>query len=431
MPGSTPRYDVIVVGGGAAGVGAAAGAAGAGARVALLERAPFLGGAATLSNVLTYCGFWTQADPPRACVGGVGARVLDEIGRYDGIDGPVRMHASNVVVALLDPEAVKIALDRVCAAAGVDVILHAFVSAADAAGGRITGVTYADHAGATALSAAAFVDASGDADLATRAGASVQYGDAAGNVQNGTLVMRFGGIDSAADVSRGVWSRAIRDGKEHGLSEMTKEYGFVSRIPGSGDVVAFLADEAYDARDARATSAAEQRGRRQAWAYLEAIRLLPGHGRAYLVSTGPAIGTRESRHVVSGYQLTQRDVEDAVVPADTVALGGWPVEYHGGPGKPNVWRRIRGEGAYGIPLRTLRSRSHSNLFAAGRTIDADAYAFASARVMGTAFATGHAAGVAAAAVAGGARGDDAAVRAELLRQDAILALQSTKGPHLA
>jgi len=414
------RYDVIVAGGGAAGVGAAVGAAQSGARVALIERAPFLGGAATLSSVLTYCGFWTQADPPLRCVGGVGALVIDEIARYGGYEGPLRMHSSNVVVALLAPEPVKVALDNVCEAAGVDVILHALVTGATSHAGRITEITFTDHGGQKHLTANAFVDASGDANLASIAGADTRYGDGSGQVQNGTLAMRFGGIDRAADVSRNAWQDAVRHAKSRGVRELSKEHGLVCRLPGSDEVIAFLADEAYDARDARSIGAAERRGRRQAWAYLEAIRAMPGHANAYLTSTGPAIGTRESRHILSHYSLTTADAEDCVQFPDGIALGGWPVEYHPGPGQRSVWRRLRDDGAYGIPLRAIQSRSHHNLFAAGRTLDADAYAFSSVRVMGTAFATGHAAGIAAALSASGAQAEPVAVRAELLRQGAIL-----------
>ncbi len=204
---------------------------------------------------------------------------------------------------------------------------------------------------------------------------------------------------------------------------MTKEQGLVVRLPHSGEVIAFLADESYDARDARSTSAAERHAREQAWAYVEAVRALPGHESAYLIATGPAIGTRESRHVIARAQLRAEDVLSARVPEDTVALGAWPVEGHPGPGVPSVWKRLRGDGAYGIPLDTLLSATHRNLFAAGRVIDADADAFASARVMGTAFATGHAAGVAAALHADGRSADVTAVRAELLRQNAILDLE--------
>jgi hypothetical protein len=412
-------YDVVVAGGGAAGVGAAVGAARAGARVALIEQAAYLGGAATHSNVLTYCGFWTQADPPARIVGGVGDEVLREIASLGGDVAPQRT-SSNVVIALLDPEIVKFALDRVCSRAGVDVLLHATLVGATSHDGRVVSVDVADHGGTTTIAAGAFVDASGDADLAARAGAGVRYGDPGGEVQNGTMVIRFGGIAGDADTSRATWAEAVRAAKARGVPHLTKDHGLVIRIPGSNDVVAYLADEAYDVRDARSISDAERRGREQAWSYLAAIRTLAGHERAYIVTTGPTIGTRESRHVVAQHMLTEDEAMGGATHADDVALGGWPAEHHPGPGAPNRWIRIRDDGAYGIPLRTLASATHANLFAAGRTLDADRYAFASLRVMGTAFATGHAAGVAAAAVAQHGSADAGSVRAELLRQHAIL-----------
>ena len=417
------QYDVVVCGGGSAGVAAAAGAASTGAKVALLEQAPYLGGAATWSGVLTYCGFWTQADPPQAAVGGIGGEVLQRLRVLRGIEGPVRTGSTRVVIALIEPEAVKFALDELCAQAGVDVILDAKLLGARSADDEVCEVLAGDHAGTFALEARAFVDASGEADLADRAGALTRYGDPQGVVQNGTLAVRFGGIPRDADISRSRWAEAIRNAKRRGLTPLTKENGLVARLP-NGDVLAFLADEAYDARDARSVGKAERRARRQAWAYLEAIRTLPFHENAYLAQTGPAIGTRESRHVVARTQLRDSDVLCARIPRDTVALGAWPVEVHPAPGAANIWKRLRDDGAYGIGLDTLRSVTHRNLYAAGRVVDAETEAFASARVMGTAFATGHAAGIAAALHAERGEADVAAVRDELHRQHAILELGS-------
>jgi hypothetical protein len=418
--------DVIVAGGGAAGVGAALGATAAGAHVTLLERAPFLGGAATLSNILTYCGFWTQADPPLDCVGGAGRAVLDEIARL-GVDvAPQRMSVSGVVVALIEPEAVKLALDRILARAGVEVIVHARIAGASSAGDRVHTLRVLDHRGEFTLAAGSYVDATGEADLAHFSGAATRFGDAEGRYQNGTLAIRFGGIAADADISRATWERAIVAAKARGVEPLTKEHGLVVRLGGSGHVLAFLADEAYDARDAYALSVAERHGREQAWAYRDAIRSLPGHEGAYIVATGPMIGTRESRHILARYALTAEDVLAARLFDDTVALGGWPVEYHGGPGTRSIWKRIADDRAYGIPLRSLQSRDRVNLFAAGRTLDADPFAFSSLRVMGTAFATGQAAGVAAAYVAAGADAGPAAVRAELRRQGAILELPAAQ-----
>jgi hypothetical protein len=407
-------------------VAAAVAAAQAGASVALVERAAYLGGAATHSNVLTYCGFWTQADPAVQIVRGVGAEVLREIETLGGDATPVRT-PSNVVIALLDPEIVKFALDRICERAGVDAILHSTLTGTTLAGGRVASVAVYDHGGTSSISAQAFVDASGDADLAARSGAGVRYGGIDGAVQNGTLVVRFGGITADADTSRAAWERAVRAAKARGLDALTKEHGLVIRIPGSNDVVAYLADEAYDVRDARDHAAAERRGRRQAWQLLEAIRTLPGHEAAYIVTTGPTIGTRESRHVIARRPLTEGEVVGGARFADAIALGGWPVEHHPGPGLPNRWIRIRDDGAYEIPLGTLQSATHANLFAAGRTLDADRYAFASLRVMGTAFATGQAAGVAAAQCARDGESDAGRVRVELVRQGALIAAPQPEG----
>lgn len=106
--------------------------------------------------------------------------------------------------------------------------------------------------------------------------------------------------------------------------------------------------------------------------------------------------------------------------ADAIARGGWPVELHPEPGKPNVWHEIKDKSFYDIPLRSLKVKGVGNLWAAGRIIDCDPLAFASARVMGTAFATGQAAGVAAALHGQQDASDYQSVRSELLRQEAIL-----------
>ena len=399
---------------------AAVAAAQTGASVALLERAAYLGGAATHSNVLTYCGFWTQADPAVQIVRGVGESVLREIDALGGDASPVRT-PSNVVIALLDPEIVKFALDRVCERAGIDVLLHTTLIGATSAADGIAWIDTYDHGGRSEYAAGAFVDASGDADLATLCGAAVRYGGSDGAAQNGTLVVRFGGIAATADTSRGAWEGAVRAAKARGAEALTKEHGLVIRIPGSNDVLAYLVDEDYDVRDVRTLAAAERHGRRAAWQLLGAIRTLPGHGGAYIVTTGPTIGTRESRHVVARKPLTEADVVGGAHFTDAVALGGWPVEHHPGAGLPNTWIRIRNEGAYEIPLGTLHSTTHPNLFAAGRTLDADMYAFASLRVMGTAFATGQAAGVAAAQCAHDGAVDATQVRTELVRQGALIA----------
>src|SRR5476649_971750 len=167
-------------------------------------------------------------------------------------------------------------------------------------------------------------------------------------------------------------------------------------------------------------SAAERRGRAQAWAYLDVIRSLPGCEKAYLASTGPDFGTRESRHINAVRHLTWQDVVEGRKAPDAIALGAWGVEWHDRKTFESTFIYPPDKGVYEIPLGCLISVDTPNLFAAGRVADGDQKAGASLRVMGTAFATGQAAGVAAAGFAAEGRTDAQAVRRILLSQGALI-----------
>ena len=410
------EYDVLVVGGGSAGVAAAVGAARTGARVGLVEAGGCLGGAATMRGVLTYCGLYTLADAPRQAVAGVADEVLDKLKRWGAVTPPVRHRG---VFVVFDPEGVKRALDEVCTEAGVEVLLHAFVFRADREADAVARIHFADHSGEHALEAKAFVDASGDCDLAFFAGASTRYGND-GALNLGTLGTRFGGIAPHADISAETVTRAIGQAKARGIGPISKDKSVIAQLPMSGDVVAYLASEDYDPRDVRSITRAEISGRSQAWTYLEILRKLPGWERAYLVSTGPQFGTRESRHINSMRQLTWQDVTQRRRSEDCIALGAWGVEWHDRKTFESSFIYPPQRGTYDIPLTCLISVDTPNLFAAGRTADGDRQAGASLRVMGTAFATGHAAGVAAACYAQQGCVEANGVRKILRRQGALL-----------
>lgn len=416
------RYDVVVVGGGAGGVGAAVGAAQTGARTLLVERYGMLGGVATAASVLTYCGFFTQGEPWERVTAGVGDQVLQELERL-GIAQTATSRTTGNRFVLLDPEAVKLALDRVVARAGVDVWFHSLVIASRpdaAAGERLGTVTVAGDGGRQQIEAAAFVDTTGHANLAYLAGAAVDTPPPGTPYQASTMMMRIGGVDPDAEVTRDTVAAAVRAATADGGRPLPRETGVVARIPPSGDVIAILADVVCDPFAPADHSRAEREGRELAWAYLDAFRKhLPGAQRAYLVTTGPQLGVREGRRLVGRDQVTRDDVVAARRRSDGIARCGWPIEAHPEAGQ-SVYESVGGRGWYHVPYGALVSATYQNLLAGGRALSSDRVAFSSLRVMGTAFATGHAAGVGAAWYAQHGRHDAERVRQVLLEQNALL-----------
>ena len=407
------EFDTIVVGGGAAGVGAAVGASLAGAKTLLVESSGCLGGAASLRGVITYCGVYTFEDPPRQVVYGVMRQILERLESRSAITGP---HRHRGVFLVFDPESNKRVLDQVCLDAGVNLSLHSRAIRAHKDEDRLSGVVLETAGEFSEVTANSFVDATGEATLAALAGASTRYGNVGDQVNLGSLATRFGGLSPQAKVTAEDVAAAVAASRQRGIGPFSKDRSVVCRLPYSGDLVIYVVSHDYDPRDRTSITRAELAGRRQAEAYLEAIRIIPGCERAYLVSTGPEFGTRESRHLNCAYQLTWSDIMSKRRFEDCVALGAWGAEWHERETFGSVMETAPENGFYQIPLGCLRSADTCNLLAAGRTADGDRKAGAAIRVLGTAIATGQAAGVAASQIAdsGGIRVPD--LQRELFEQ---------------
>jgi glycine/D-amino acid oxidase-like deaminating enzyme len=413
---SPESYDVVVVGGGSAGVGAAVGAARAGASACLIERYPFLGGAATASSVLSYCGFFDQRR--EQVVAGVGEDLLVRL-RARGAYRAITFKWSGNTVVMIDPECTKLALDELVAEAGVSMMLHSYLVDARSEAGRVTEAVVADHGGLRRIRGAAFVDASGDGNLAHLAGAAVSA-PAARERQAATLSMRIGGVIEDAVISSDAMRSAVAAHNATHVRQLVRDHGPVARLPLTGELTMQIVDQSVDALDGRDLTRAEVDARAQAWDYLTAFRdHIDGWQRAYLVATGPQIGVRESRHLIGRASVIRDDVVSARRrPDDVIARCGWPIEEHRGIGSTR-YTPIEGRAFYDIPLEALHSVDRDNLWAAGRLASCDADAYCSLRVMGTAFATGHAAGVAA-ALSGSGTPAVIDVQHELRRQDALI-----------
>ena len=189
-------------------------------------------------------------------------------------------------------------LDDLTAAYDIDVLLHCTVVGGDRAGGHLKAIEVQERRGCQKIYGKAFVDCSGDGDLAFHGGASTRYGNH-GHVNMGSLSTRFGGLMNA-NPSSNLWRDAIIAAKEANpdlKKIIPRNVGVLIKLPGSGDICTYMASASYDARDSASIAAAEKYGRQQAKVYLGILRKLPGHENMYLVSTRPNFGTRESRHV--------------------------------------------------------------------------------------------------------------------------------------
>lgn len=414
------HFDVVVAGGGAGGLAAAVAAARTGARVLLVERYGFLGGAAANSLVLAYCGFFQKDETPIRAVEGVGSQLLNVLATLGQDVAPVKSKSGNWII-MLDPEALKFAFDQVAAKAGVTVLLHSRITGVALDSNRVSSVTITDHLGSYEVTAGAFVDASGEATLSFQAGVEMSVDSARGDhVQPASLPVRIGGVAADAVFDRDRLTSIIAAHNSASDNRIHRaDGGVMLQLPTSGDYWWMTIDLMTDGLSGASLAAAEQQARREAWRNLRLLQQMPGFENAYIAATGPQLGIRETRRPRSYEDVDGKALSKGVRRPDGIGRAAWPMEVHEAPGRVR-FVDLGGDGYADIPLAALRALGRDNLFLAGRVIGADQAAYGSLRVMGTAFATGQAAGIAAAHYAQTSSVSPNAVRSELQKQDALI-----------
>ncbi len=380
------EVDVLVVGAGPAGIGAAVGAARTGARTLLVEKHGCVGGMLTAGSVLNMRTF---NDGRRQVIGGVGAELVERIRAAGGTEntvetGPLVRH---------DPEITKFVAQELVLSSGARLLLHTFVAGAVLVGQDLRGIIVENKDGRVAILAAVTVDATGDGDVICRAGAAFEK--AVEDLQPMTLAFVIGGVRSwprvlppevREKIERAIAEDEFPTTRPPALFPLLHEgymYANATRIPGDCTRAADLTN-------------GEVEGRRQAFALLEWLREnAPGYETAHIVSSGAQVGLRESRRLVGCSTLSRDDVFSREERADTVARGAYAIDIHSpGKGTEMVW--LEPGMSYCIPYGCLVPKVVNGLLAAGRCLSASHDALGSARAIATCTATGHAAGVAAA-----------------------------------
>jgi hypothetical protein len=450
--------DVLVVGGGPAGLGAALGAAQAGANVILAERYGFLGGNATAALVMPLMSFHTQVPmkektgattllptdhgPGEAIIAGALKTLLEKL---VAAGGAIQPSLETGYVVPYDPEWFKLIAMELLDEAGVRFLLHAFASGVmcDRAGScDVSGVVFETKSGPLVVRAKVTVDCTGDGDIAAQAGAPYEVGRHDGLVQPMTLMFRIVDFQRAAFEAyikahptqwkgvHGLWD-LVRKATEAGELDLPREDILFFATPhehelsvNSTRVTRVMGTDVWDLTYAEHAS---HRQMRQIAAFLR--KYVPGFEMSYVAQSGVHVGVRETRRILGDYKLTAEDVLGAQKFDDGIARGAYPVDIHNPKGSGTVLKRLPPGEAYDIPLRCLLPQRTENVLVAGRCISGTHEAHSSYRVMPISMATGQAAGVCAALAA--RRGTTPRslapdeVQRELIRQGASLGKHET------
>jgi hypothetical protein len=403
------EFDVVVLGGGPAGIMAAAAAARTGSRTLLVENYGFLGGMGTAAGVTNFCGLHANVHGTiQQVVHGLTDTLLERMRELGGLNEPHSLFGNKIAAQAYDNAAFKVAADELVLSSGAQVLFHAqAVGVLMRAPGDIQALLIETKSGRHAILGQVFIDCSGDGDLAAWAGAAFEKGretDEQEDMMYPSTMFRVHGVDA---VKAG-------DAWNHFAALMEKAEQEGRRFPRKSPIIRPQKNPAewranvtqlanadgspVDGTDARQLSEAEVQGRRQIVEFFSFLRsYAPGFDQSYLLEIAPQVGVRETRRVLGDYQLTERDVLECASFEDTIGVNGWMIEEHVAGNVHFRWQDIpHCRGFNHLPYRMLLVKGQRNLMVAGRCASMTHGGQSAARVSGACFVMGQAAGTAAA-----------------------------------
>ncbi len=417
-------YDVIVVGGGPAGMCAAISAARQGIKTLLIESSGSCGGMATSGLVGPFMTCYDK-NGENMIIRGIFEEIVNRMVERGFAIHPSKVRAGTAYTSWIEvghdhvtpfePEGLKLVMDEMLIEADVDVLYHTDFLEPVLRENKICGVIVSSKSGIEEIKGEVVIDCTGDGDVAYRSGVPYEMGnEELGIIQPATMFFHICNTDPQKieeDIENnrnnfyrknGVNYRSfhwrVSEARENGDWSLKRVSIGIYKMPKPDEWcvnTSRLMD--VDSTDNRSLTKAEIEGRKQVDEIMSFLRkYVPGCENAKLKASGSYVGIRESRHILGEYRLTAEDLLSCRIPKDSILLAANSVDVHGrfGP-TSNEYVAIGGD-CYGIPYRSLIAKGINGLLLAGRCVSADSTAAGAIRVMPPCMGMGQAAGTAAA-----------------------------------
>jgi len=407
--------DVLVVGGGPAGIASAIASARNGAETVLVERYGFLGGMATAGLIGPFMTSYTL-DGKEQIIRGIFDELVRRMEKMGGAIHPSKVSAGTPYSAFLvyahnhvtpfDSEILKIVAFDMMEESGVKLMLHTYFVDAITNNDLIEKIVVVNKSGLQAIESKVVIDCTGDADVAYSSGTPYNKGrDKDGLMQPASMFFKIRNVDTekmkqyiAKHPGERPFSEIIAEAKRKGEFPIARDAVLLFGTPRDGEFLLNVSRlHNIDATNAEDLTKAEIEGRKQVMFLINFLKEnIPGLENIELVEIAPQIGIRETRHIIGEYTLTQEDVLNSKEFEDVIAISSFPIDIHDPAGPKGRFEGPRNNKYYEIPYRSLIPLKPENLLVAGRSISATHEAAGAIRVMPPCFATGQAAGTAAA-----------------------------------